>query len=385
MDLEPALRAAANLAIPRRRLLTLSAAAAACAAARPLRAQTEAILIGQSAPTSGPVAVAFAAPLAGQQLAIDDINRQGGIGGRPVRLILRDDAYDTERTVQNVRDLVEKDRVVALTGLGSTAGVGALLPYLAEQRMPLVGAGTGAHVLRAQHHPTFFTSQGSFKDEAEHALRTLATIQLDKVAVVYQDNPFGQGMLPVIEASAAQLGLDLVLKAPLAVDGSNAGDTAAALAQARPKAVYLVAVGVSVVAFVKATKARLNVPVYTLSVAANSVPALGEDARGLVITQIVPYPWRTVDPMARDFNRLAAAAQVPVHYGSYGGYLGARFLIEALQRAGPRITSDTLIRAIQGIRDWSLGGNLLSFGPDRHHGSSWAEITIVGNGGRFMR
>ena len=69
MDLEPALRAAANLAIPRRRLLTLSAAAAACAAARPLRAQTEAILIGQSAPTSGPVAVAFPAPPAGHQLA----------------------------------------------------------------------------------------------------------------------------------------------------------------------------------------------------------------------------------------------------------------------------------------------------------------------------
>jgi branched-chain amino acid transport system substrate-binding protein len=385
MDLETTCRATARLAMPRRQWLTLTAAAAACAAAAPLRAQAEPILIGQSAPTSGPVAGAFAAPLAGQQLAIDELNRQGGIGGRPIQLLLRDDAYDTERTVQNVRELVEKDRVVALTGLGSTAGVGALLPYLAEQRMPLVGAWTGAHVLRARPHPTFFTSQASFKDEAEHALRTLNTIQLNQVAVVYQDNPFGQSMLPVIEASAGQLGLDLVAKVPLAVDGSNAGDAAVALLQARPKAIYLVAVGASVVGFVRAVKARLNVPIYTLSVAANSVPALGEDARGLVITQIVPFPWRTVDPMAREFNRLAAAANVPVHYGSYGGYLGARFLIESLRRAGPRIAPDTLIRAIQGIRDWSLGGNLLSFGPDRHHGSSWAEITIVGSGGRFMR
>ena len=384
MDLETTCRATARLAMPRRRWLTLTAAAA-CAAAAPLRAQAEPILIGQSAPTSGPVAGAFAAPLAGQQLAIDELNRQGGIGGRPIQILVRDDAYDTERTVQNVRELVERDRVVALTGLGSTAGVGALLPYLAEQRMPLVGAWTGAHVLRARPHPTFFTSQGSFKDEAEHALRTLNTIQLNQVAVVYQDNPFGQSMLPVIEASAGQLGLDLVTKVPLAVDGSNAGDAAVALVQARPKAIYLVAVGASVVGFVRAVKARLNVPIYTLSVAANSVPALGEDARGLVITQIVPFPWRTVDPMAREFNRLAAAANVPVHYGSYGGYLGARFLIESLRRAGPRIAPDTLIRAIQGIRDWSLGGNLLSFGPDRHHGSSWAEITIVGSGGRFMR
>lgn len=352
---------------------------------RPSRAQDSAILVGQSVPLTGPLAGAFEAPLAGQRLAVDALNAAGGIEGRPVRILIKDDAYDTERTVQNVRELVESDRVVALTGLGSTAGVGAVLPYLADKRMPLVGAWTGAHVLRLKPHPTFFTSQASFQDEVEHALRTLATIQLDTIGVAVQDNAFGQSMLPVIEASAKALGLTVARVVPLAVDGSNAAAAARELADARPKAVYMVAVGPSVVGFVRAARAQINVPIYTLSVAASAVPALGNDARGLAMTQIVPLPWRQVDPMAREFNRLAAAAQVPVSYNAYGGYLGARFLIEALRRASPRITPESIITAIQGMRNWSLGGNLLNFGPGRFHGSAWAEITIVGADGRFVR
>lgn len=349
------------------------------------QAQPRPLLIGQSVPLSGPLAGAFVGPLAGQQLAIEAVNRQGGIGGRPMQMLIRDDAYDTARTVKNVHELVEQDEVVALTGLGSTAGVTTLLPYLAQRRMPLVGAWTGAHVLRQQPHPTFFTTQASFKDEVDHAFRTLATLQLQNVAVALQDNPFGQSMQPVIDAAASAFGLRLLKVAALAVDGSNAGSAVGELSAARPQAVYLVAVGPSVVSFVKAAKAQINVPIYTLSVAASAVPALGGDARGLAMTQIVPYPWRQVDAMAREFNQLAAAAQVAVSYNAYGGYLGARFLIEALQRASPAITPEAIIRAIQGIRNWSLGGNVLNFGPQRFHGSSWAEITIVDADGKFKR
>ena len=103
------------------------------------------------------------------------------------------------------------------------------------------------------------------------------------------------------------------------------------------------------------------------------------------MTQIVPSPWRQVDPMAREFNRLAAAAGVPVSYNAYGGYLGACFLIEALRRASPRITPDNIIQSIQNLHNWSLGGNLLNFGPGQHHGNAWAEITIVNADGRFVR
>lgn len=372
---------------PTRRQLILGAAAAVGSAwALPGRAQDSSdIVVGQSAPLSGPVAVAFQGALAGERLAFEEINRKGGINGRRIRLVLLDDAYDTQRTVENVRQLVEQDKVVALTGLGSTAGVAAILPYIAEKRMPLVGVYTGAHVLRLRPHPTMFTTQASFKDEVEHQLRTLVTLKMDKVGVAFQDNEFGKLMMPVVEATAKELGATLVASAPLAVDGSTSAQAVGTIAQARPQAVLLIAVGPSVVGFVKAAKAGLNVPIYTLSVAASAVPALGGDARGLAMTQIVPFPWRQVHPMARDFNREAAAADVAVNYNSYGGYLGARFLIEALRRSAPAITSDNLIRTIQGIRNFDLGGIQLNFSPTNHHGTNWVEITIVGPDGKFMR
>lgn len=348
-------------------------------------AQDNDIVIGQSAPLSGPVAVAFQGALAGERLAFDEVNRKGGVNGRRIRLVLLDDAYDTQRTVENVRQLVEQEKVVALTGLGSTAGVAAILPYIAEKRMPLIGVYTGAHVLRLRHHPTLFTTQASFKDEVQHQLRTLLTLKMDQVGVAYQDNEFGRLMMPVVEAAAKELGATLVASAPLAVDGSTSAQAVAVMAQSKPQAVLLIAVGPSVVGFVRAARARLNVPIYSLSVAASAVPALGADAHGLAMTQIVPFPWRQVHPMARDFNREAAAANVPVNYNSYGGYLGARFLIEALRRAAGTINPEHLIRTIQGIRNFDLGGIPLSYSPTNHHGTNWVEITIVGPDGRFMR
>lgn len=371
---------------PTRRQLVLGTAAAVGGAwVAPLRAQDGDILVGQSAPQTGPVAVAFQGALAGERLAFEEANRKGGINGRRIRLVLLDDAYDTQRTVANVRQLVEQEKVVALTGLGSTAGVAAVLPYIAEKRMPLVGVYTGAHVLRLRPHPTLFTTQASYKDEVEHQLRTLVTLKMNRIGVAFQDNEFGKLMMPVVEAAAKELGATLVASAPVAVDGSTSAQAVSTIAQARPMAVLLIAVGPSVVGFVKAAKAGLNVPIYTLSVAASAVPALGADARGLAVTQTAPFPWRQVHPMARDFNREAAAANVPVDYGSYGGYLVARVMIEALRRAAPNTTPDNIIRTIQGIRNFDLGGNMLNFSPTNHHGTSWVEITIVGPDGKFMR
>jgi branched-chain amino acid transport system substrate-binding protein len=210
-------------------------------------------------------------------------------------------------------------------------------------------------------------------------------LQMGSIGVAVQDNAFGQLIMPMLEAKAKALGATLVGTAPLKVDGSNAAEAAASLVAAQPKAVMLIAVGPSVAAFVMAAKPVLKVPVYTLSVSASSVAPMGAAARGLAMTQITPYPWRTVNPMAQEFNRLAAAAKVPVNYSTYGGYLGARFLIESLTRASPRFTSESIITAIEGIKNWNMGGNLLNFSPTRHHGSAWAEITIVGADGHFRR
>ena len=153
--------------LTRRRLLGAAAATTAGAAiGLPAWAQQpDEILIGQSAHLSGPLAPSFTAVLKGQSLAVADINARGGIGGRPVRLVTLDDAYDPKRTVANVNRLIDEDKVVALYGLASTASVGATLPILAAKKVPLVGVYTGSPSLRVKHHPYFFTTMASYYDE----------------------------------------------------------------------------------------------------------------------------------------------------------------------------------------------------------------------------
>jgi ABC-type branched-subunit amino acid transport system substrate-binding protein len=371
----------------RRRVIGAAIATMGANAAWPITSKTpgDAIVIGQSAPVTGPVADAFKGVLAGEKMAFDQINRKGGINGRRVDLILLDDAYDTRRTVENVKTLIERDNVIALTGLGSTAGVGAALPLLAEKKVPLVGVYTGAPNLRMRHHPYFFTTQASFKDEVFYSVRNLVTLNQSRIAVVYQNNEFGKLMLPVAEAAMKELGATFVGSAPLAIDGSDAVAAAQTVASKQPQAVLMIAVGPSVVGYVKANRNYVSVPIYTISTALGMLPALGDEARGLAITQVIPYPWRQTTGMAREFAQECERAKIPVAYDTYGGYLLARFLLEALKRSGKTVNSETLVKVIESQKSWDYGGINLAFSPGNHHGTSFVETTIVGPRMTFMR
>ena len=371
--------------VNRRHAIGSALATAAAAAAWPLQAKAGDIVIGQSAPVSGPVADAFKGVLAGEKMAFEQINRKGGIEGRTVRLVLLDDAYDPRRTVDNVTTLIERDKVVALTGLGSTAGVGATLPLLLDKKVPLVGVYTGAPNLRMKPHPYFFTTQASFKDEVFYSIRNLVTLRLTRIAVVYQNNEFGKFMLPVAEQAIKDQGATLAATAALGIDGSDAIAAAQAVAAKQPQAVLMIAVGPSVAGYVKANRNYVGVPIYAISTAVGALPALGEDARGLAMTQVIPYPWRQTTTMAREFALECERAQQPVAYDTYGGYLLARFLLEALRRCGKSVSSETLVKTIESGQRWDYGGVNLSFSANNHHGTNFVETTIIGPRLTFMR
>ena len=222
-------------ALTRRQLMTAIAAASASIgmpalaqdktakpAADAKAAPTGDIVIGQSAHLSGPLAPTFQAVLRGQDMAIKEFNRKGGVGGRNVRLVTLDDAYDPARTAANVTQLIEREEVTALYGFANTAGVAAALPIVAEKKVPLVSVYTGSPVLRAKHNPYFFTTMASYRDEVVQMVRNLVTLHRGEIALVYQNSPFGQLMAPVVEETCKELGANLVAKAPLEVNGSDA-------------------------------------------------------------------------------------------------------------------------------------------------------------------
>jgi len=149
--------------------------------------------------------------------------------------------------------------------------------------------------------------------------------------------------------------------------------------------VLMIAVGPSVVGYVRANRNYVGVPIYTISTALGVLPALGDDARGLAITQVTPYPWRQTTGMAREFAQECERVKVPVAYDTYGGYLVARFLLEALRRAGKNVTPESLVHVIETQKSWDFGGINLAFSPANHHGTNFVETTIVGPRMTFMR
>lgn len=374
-------------ALRRRECLAgLSALAAAPWMMAPAAAQSGDIVIGQSTHLSGPLAATFKPVLKGQELAMDEFNRRGGVGGRKVKLVTLDDAYDPKRCVENVNTLIDKHGVTALFGLASTANVAAVLPVLAERKVPLVGVYTGAPALRAKPHPFFFTTMASYRDEVVQMVRNLATVGRTKIAVAYHNNPFGQLMLPVVEEVCKEIGTTLVAKAGLDIPGNDSVAVVQQLAGAGPQAVIFVAFGPALVPFVKATRAYLGVPLYALSIA-NSRPlieALGDESRGLAFTRVVPNALRATTPLTKDYQAVMERAKLPVDFDHFFGYVNFRVTLELLKRAGKGVTAQSLPAAIEAVGKIDLGGFQLNFGPQNHHGATFVDMLMVGPGGRYI-
>ena len=377
-------------ALTRRRSLVQAMAGLAVFGALPAGAQTAAgkndILIGRSTALSGGMAPFLAPVHEGQEAAIEDANAKGGIGGRKIRIVSLDDGFDPRRTLENARQLSEKDGVVALLGVSGTSQVMALLPYLVEAKLPLIGVYTGSPAIRAQQHPYLFTTRASYADELVKIVRNLVAVQTSRIAVVYENNDFGKLLLPLVEKTITAEGASLAGSHALAPTGEDAAAAAKTLAAQKPQAVLLVAAGPPVVAYVKANRAHLGVPVYTLSLGAGSavLKALGEDARGLAVARTGPSPTKPTIQLTRDFQASMKRHGKPADYDRYTGYMDARVLIEGLRAAGPGVTRASLVQAMEGLGTLDLGGYTYQFSPQNHHGSNFVDIAVVGSGGVYL-
>lgn len=372
--------------ITRRTLLGGLAATALAAHANAPASRNE-LLIGQSVPLSGMMATPMANVLAGQQLAIDEVNRKGGIAGRRVRLEMLDDAFDPKRTAENVRTLVEERNVLALMGVVGTGQTLAVLPYIAEKRVPLIAAYSGSPALRARPNPYFFTTQAAYDDELVRIVRNLLAVQAKRIAVVYQDNEFGKLLLPIAETIIATEGATLAGARSLQTSGADAVAAAQAVAGMKANAVVLLVAGPAVIGYVKANRAYTGLPVYTLSLSAGSaiLKALGDDARGLAVARATPYPWRATTPLAKEFNAAMTKAGKEVDYDHYLGYINMQVVLAGLRGAGRNPSPESVKEAMEKLTRLDLGGYVMEFGPDKHHGSNFVEITVVGPRGNFIR
>ncbi len=347
------------------------------------------IKIGQSCQLTGPLAALSSEVRQGAKLYFDHVNANGGVFGRKVKVIALDDAYDPKKSEENTRTLVEKEKVLALFQFAGTPPALAALPVVEEFGVPFIAPFTGSDVLRSKFSRYVFNIKAGYGTELSAMVKQLAVVGITQVAVVYLNNPFGKGGLASVEESAKSYGVTLVAQSPIEVDGSKMDLVVSTISKASPQAIIVVSAGKPSVNFVDAyQRAGHRSTFYMLSVISNSqlVSALGDRARGIVISQVVPSPWNKGIIVSAEFQTLASKQGIREYtFSQMEGFLSAKFLVEGLKRAGNKPTRESLIRGLETMKSVDLGGYGVELSATQHSSGRFVELMILGRDGKFMK
>lgn len=349
----------------------------------------DSITLGQSTALTGPLGDLGQEVLKGAKIYFDALNARGGVNGRSIKLVSKDDAYDPKKTMENMEAIIAEDATFALFGTFGTPNNEALIPVAQKAGLPVLTPYTGAPSIRSKTSNGVFNLRASYADEVEKLVEHLSTLGTKKIVIAYQNNAFGKEVL----AAAIEAMDRRKLKPLLAVSvESNASDAPAAadkLLTAAPEAVLLALAGKPTIEVIKnVTQRRRGLQMYALSVLAtpSNLRAMGADGTGVAITQVVPYPANATMPLVREYQQaMTAAGQTEFSHLSLEGYINAKVVAEGLRRAGRNLTRTSLVSAMDGIRNLNLGGMDVSFGQGAASGSRFVELTMVNAKGKLIK
>ncbi|NHL66346.1 ABC transporter substrate-binding protein [Burkholderia ambifaria] len=373
-----------------RRALALIACCAAmagpgaCIAAEP-GVSDDTIRLGMVNAQSGNSAGLGRGLLMGAQAVFDDVNAGGGVHGRKIELVVADDRYEPERTVDDTLEMIERRNVLALFGYVGTPTTTAVLPIIRDAGIPLVGTFSGAMALRRPVTPEVFNIRASYEDETRALVeRLLAHDHAKRFAVFYQDDGFGLAVLAGTRLALQRHGLDVVATGTFR-RGTTAVDTGlAAVLEGRPDVVIMVGPYTPVAAFIRAAhREGLNARLAAVSFVGTDdlLRLLGEEGNGTLISQVVPLP-QNERPVIRDCVRLFEQRFPGERAGvvHIEGCLDAKIALIGLERAGPAPTRATLKQALESIRHVDLGGLVADLNADDHQAFDDVFLTEIAHG-----
>ncbi len=372
--------------LTRRAFAATALGGAASLAAPALLAQSNRIVLGQSAAFSGPAAQLGIQFNAGAQLYFDHLNQQGGVNGQRVEIVKLDDGYEPDRCAENTRQLLSRG-CTALFGYIGTPTSLAALPLATKADTPFIAPFTGAMGLRQPFNRLAFHLRASYNDETELIVRQLTGLGLNNVAVFHQNDSYGKAGLDGVTLALQQRQLKPKATATVERNSVDVAQAVATIVAAKPQAVVQISAYASCAAFVReARKAGFGGTFFNVSFVGTQAlaDALGKDGAGVAISQVVPNPFSTARPITREFLDAIARGgnKVQPNYSSLEGFLAARLLAEGARRAGGRVGAGTLVSGLEAIGDTSFGGFSISLSADNHVASRFSELSMLTGDGR---
>lgn len=347
------------------------------------------IVFGQSAAFKGPAAVLGLGMREGILAAFNEANAAGGVHGRKLELVSYNDGYEPEKAIANTERLIGDDKVFALIGEVGTPTSKAVQPITTEQSVPFLGPFTGAAFLRDPSLRNVINVRASYDQETEEWIERLTgDLGLSRIAILYQDDSFGRAGLKGVTKALEKRGLK-----PVAEGTYMRGTTAVkrallAIRKGSPQAVVMVGAYKPCAEFIKlAHTIKLDTIFVNISFVGSKALAeeLGQDGKGVVVTQVVPLPNDVDIPLVARYQRAMKATNpyAKVGFVSLEGYIVGRLTVEALNRLGNPVTRAGLLSTIRDGGVFDLDGVTLSYGPDDNQGMDRVFVTVIQQDGSF--
>lgn len=348
------------------------------------RPPDNAIVIGQSTDLSGIYSQVSRQFILGANVYFTQLNARGGIQGRPVRLLTMDDKNNPELALKNTEELVNEQKALTLFGYVSAKTAAAVLPFITEQRIPYFAPVSGAKLLYAPFNRHIFTIRASYVDEYRHLLPRFAQIGLKRVAIF--NDTAGLPHRALMQGLISEANIQLVsFESGL---GMDVGKTADNLLQSKPDVVMLMSISHDISSsLIKSLRSKGYLGYFYCASLVCS-PLLTDElenaATGMLITQIVPFPWKATLPIVGEYQKAMTKAGVKkFNYLSLEGYIAAKVLSDGLVRAGPHATREKLITALENLngKSYKNDGYPINFSSTNHQGSTYVDLTTVGKAG----
>ncbi|MEO8154559.1 MAG: ABC transporter substrate-binding protein [Rhizobacter sp.] len=354
------------------------------------------IVLGQSAKLTGTGGTQAGVQYRdGMLLVFDAANAAGGVNGRRIELVSLDDGNRGDLAVANTSALIDKHRAFALVGYTFTAPVKAVLPMLRESNVPFIAPYTGFPELYDGSYRNVFMFRASFDDELGMLARHIDTVAFQGVGLIHYNTPVGEELKRDVTAQLKKYGRDLVGSAGMQI---NPKDPAVAVqpavsqfAKNCPNVMILGVSGKDAAATVRAMKSIGCPSVQYLARGLVDINVLmrelGPEARGIMVSQLVPNPFRTtVHPLVQEYwQRLKQRkASVEPDFVEFEGFIVGKFVVQALRRAGPNLDRKSFVQAMEAEHLDGPGHYRVQFGPGKRVGTQYVNFVMISDRGRIL-
>lgn len=348
------------------------------------------IVLGQSCALNGPAQALGRGMRAGLLACFAEAEAAGGMKGRTIRLISKDDGYEPEKAIKNTRELIDSDKVFILIGEVGTPTSQAVVPVAEKAGIPFFGPFTGAEFLRNPFKKMVINVRGSYYQEMEALAAYLVdTKGMKKIACFYQNDGYGQAGLSGIKLALKKRSMKLAVTGTYERNTVAVGSGLLKIRGAKPDAVVMVGAYKPCAKFIKLAKTKkiglkdtifCNISFVGTKALQQELGAAGE---GCIVSQVVTFPWDQTVPLVKEYTAAMRKYQPNEDTGfvSLEGYMVGKLFCKAVDAiAGAEITREAFIKAIEDAGTFDLGGVRLQFGPNDHQGMDEIFLTVITGG-----